>query len=233
MKPILPIIFAHCLISLLIYTDSSFAQVQLKPSIGLSSIPADGDSICPVVFNIDTAHCYEMTGLHDGDTIPEFVLYTIKDEKADIAEILKSGKPVMLIGGSYTCPIFRQKCEKINQLQARYGDRINIFIVYTEEAHPKGPGSVPIVVMYGRWMQTSKRIFCTLNQKHMVTASWQQQRCWLPATFTFRCCLMDLAIHGGLRLGWLRTALFLLQQMAFLFTSRDGLTEVVLPCHFT
>ena len=143
MKHALRTLFAHCLLVLLICAGSSVAQAQLKPSIGLSSLPADRDSICPMVFNIDTAYCYEMTGLHNGDTIPEFVLYTAKNERVDIAEVLKSGKPLLLIGGSYTCPIFRQKREKINQLQAIYGDRINIFVVYTEEAHPKGPQVSP------------------------------------------------------------------------------------------
>jgi hypothetical protein len=119
------------------------AQPVLKPSIGLHQPPKDQDSICPMVFNIDTAYRYEATGLHNGDTIPGFTLYTIKDERVDITEVLKSGKPALLIGGSYTCPIFRQKREKINQLQAMYGNRVSIFVVYTEEAHPKGPDVSP------------------------------------------------------------------------------------------
>ena len=39
------------------------AQLVLKPSIGLSSPPKDQDSICPMVFNVDTAYIYEATGL--------------------------------------------------------------------------------------------------------------------------------------------------------------------------
>ena len=105
--------------------------------------PGDKDSICPMVFNIDTAYRYESTGLYEGDTIPEFVLYTVKDERISISEVLKSGKPVLLIGGSYTCPVFRQKRERINQLQATYGERVNIFVVYTQEAHPEGPDLSP------------------------------------------------------------------------------------------
>lgn len=143
MKPSFRLFLYAAVTFLLFQIRFGLGQPILKPSIGLSELPKDQDSICPIVFNIDTAFRYEATGLQDGDTIPEFILYSVNDEKVDIASVLSSGKPTLLIGGSYTCPVFRQKREKINQLAAMYGDRVNIFVVYTEEAHPKAPDFSP------------------------------------------------------------------------------------------
>ncbi|HET8962832.1 MAG TPA: T9SS type A sorting domain-containing protein, partial [Chitinophagales bacterium] len=53
-----------------------------------------------------------------------------------MSDILQEKKPVLLISCSYTCFVFRSKLEKINYLNYMYGDSLNIFLVYSVEAHP-------------------------------------------------------------------------------------------------
>lgn len=105
----------------------------LKPSIGLFSIPAAGDSICDVqVYNGD----YDTTGYSQGDTIPDFTLYNTNGNAVNIASELQNGLPVMLVAGSYTCPVFRNKVADLNAMHTMYNGQLKIFIIYTIEAHP-------------------------------------------------------------------------------------------------
>lgn len=105
----------------------------LKPTIGLFTVPAAGDNICNVpVYNGD----YDTTGYVQGDTIPDFTLYKTNGDAVNIASELQGGLPVMLVAGSYTCPVFRNKVADLNNMQAMYNGQLKIYIVYTIEAHP-------------------------------------------------------------------------------------------------
>ena len=119
------------------------AQLTLKPSIGLSSLPADGDSICDIPLAIDSGYLFMEPGLHEGDTIPDFQLYTLENNSMHIGDVLTDGKPVLLVGGSVTCPKFRNHLSELNDLQATYGSQIHIYIIYTVEAHPADPDISP------------------------------------------------------------------------------------------
>lgn len=50
--------------------------------------------------------------------------------------LLNSVKPVLLVGCNYTCYVFRGKIDVINEMKAMYGDDLQIYLVYTVEAHP-------------------------------------------------------------------------------------------------
>lgn len=136
--------------SLIIFTLVCFqlqSQVNLKPSIGLANLPDDNDSIGFPGLNIDLTRTFENTGLKKGDTIPHFRLYTVNSEEYDIENILGESKPCLLIEGSYTCDVFRSKLPLIDSLQNEYGAIVNIFIVYTVEAHPDSPDVCPYMGM--------------------------------------------------------------------------------------
>jgi len=143
MKQLLRIAIVLELILLQVYTGGSIAQVMLKPSLGLFSIPADGDSICPIPLAIDSGNIFIEPGLHEGDTIPDFKLYTLTGDSMQIGDLLTEGKPVLLVGGSYTCPKYRNHLDEVNDLQAAYGSQIHIYIIYTVEAHPDSPDVSP------------------------------------------------------------------------------------------
>ena len=104
-------------------------------------MPADSDPICyiPMV----GGGGFDAKGYLVGDTIPHFSLYDLSGTKMDIENILLEGKPVLLVGGSYTCPVFRNKMDEINDIQTMYGDVINVMIIYIIEAHPIAPDTSP------------------------------------------------------------------------------------------
>ncbi len=127
------------IILLCIFSKTGIGQ-QLKPSIGLTNLPPNSSSICAIpVFTGN----FNTSGYMPGDTIPHFKLYNKNGVATDVLTLLQTGKPLLLIGGNYTCPVFRQKISKINQLAATYGSQINILIVYGVEAHPKTPDTSP------------------------------------------------------------------------------------------
>lgn len=121
-------------------STSLFAQPVLKPSIGLSSLPADNTPICNIVcanYNINTE------GLPAGDTIPQFQFYTLTGTPYDAQSLLSSGKPLCIVAGSFTCPIWRGKITDLNNLIATYGSQVNFLVVYVVEAHPNTPDVSP------------------------------------------------------------------------------------------
>lgn len=143
MKHILPIIIAFFLLFTLLNTERSFAQPVLKPFIGPNAIPNDADVVCPIPLAIDPGNFFELPGLHAGDTIPDFKLYTLEGDSIHIGELLTDEKPVLLVGGNYTCPKYRNHLDELNDLQAAYGTKVHLFVIYTVEAHPADPDISP------------------------------------------------------------------------------------------
>ncbi len=109
------------------------AQSVLKTSIGVSSIPADIAAVCSIPLYTGS---FDSSGLQVADTAFDFKLFTMSGDSFSLSEKLSHGKPVLLIAGSYTCPVFRNKITKINSIAATYLGQIEIAIVYTLEAHP-------------------------------------------------------------------------------------------------
>ncbi|MCG6928487.1 MAG: tetratricopeptide repeat protein [Acidobacteria bacterium] len=48
------------------------------------------------------------------------------------------GRPLLLVFGSLSCPLFRASAPDLNALYERYGDRVAFRMVYIREAHPAG-----------------------------------------------------------------------------------------------
>jgi hypothetical protein len=108
-------------------------QPVLKPSIGITSLPADSDPICTIPTYTGE---FDVSGLQAGDTASDFTLYDLNGDSVNLRDELTAGKPVLLISSSYTCPIFRNKIPVINSVVAAYGGQVAVFVVYTVEAHP-------------------------------------------------------------------------------------------------
>jgi Iodothyronine deiodinase len=112
---------------------ATVGQPVLLPTIGLAALPADSDPICtlptqtPPISNV---------GRPEGEQAAHFTLYDINGNAFNLEDALLQGKPVLMISSSYTCPVFRNKVPKINDLVASYSSQLHIVIVYTPEAHP-------------------------------------------------------------------------------------------------
>lgn len=112
---------------------SVHAQPVLLPSIGLDLQPSSSDQICTLPFQTPPI---ETNGRPAGENAADFSLYDLQGDQFNLEEALLQGKPVLMIAGSYTCPVFRNKIPLINEIQATYADQLTTVIVYTAEAHP-------------------------------------------------------------------------------------------------
>ncbi len=121
------------LVLYLILFNFMIIQAQLLPGIGLSHLPADGDSICPIPIAQGSG---SVPGIMPGNPVPDFKLYTLTGDSVTLSEVLLLGKPVLLISSSYTCPVFRGKIPVINQVDSIYQGQLSVYVIYTVEAHP-------------------------------------------------------------------------------------------------
>ena len=123
---------------ILIFCFSPFfliAQVQLLLSIGIGALPNDSDSICSIV---PRNQGNPWIVVNPGDTMADFTLYDINGNAITLSDVLNTGKRVLMVAGSYTCPIFRNHMPDLNAVAAQFGNEIECFAIYTVEAHPTG-----------------------------------------------------------------------------------------------
>ena len=110
-----------------------FAEGQLLPSIGLNAMPADNASLCNIPWYLGS---FYTSGLSEGSFAHDFKLYDVNGDSLVLSQKLATGKPVLLIAGSLTCPVFMGKIPVINQVVSTYGNQVQVYIIYTLEAHP-------------------------------------------------------------------------------------------------
>lgn len=79
---------------------------------------------------------FKNLGYQKGDKIPDLSLFTPEGLAFSVKEALATGKPLVLISGSYTCDISRSNIPDANMLGAKYHKYVNIYHVYTVDAHP-------------------------------------------------------------------------------------------------
>ena len=98
--------------------------------LAFSAPPAAGEDAEQLLFG----------GPRQGDKAPEFILKDLQGRKVDL-NAFKKRKPVILVTGSYTCPVFRDRMRALQLLYEKYRDRAVFYVLYTVEAHPKGSPS--------------------------------------------------------------------------------------------
>src|SRR5687768_13348185 len=112
------------IIILLFCALEAAAQPVLKPSIGLSSIPADQDSVCDAPWYLGS---FFTSGLQAGDTAFDFTLFDSAGDTLNLSEALSQGRPVLLVAGSYTCPVFRNKIDVLNAVVSEYAGLLDVY----------------------------------------------------------------------------------------------------------
>ncbi|NOT38433.1 MAG: T9SS type A sorting domain-containing protein [Saprospiraceae bacterium] len=119
------------------------SQYHLKEHIGQKTIPSDKDPMCAITNYLGS---FAVSGYKVSDTVHDFTLYDNDLKEYTLSNILKDGKPVVLVSSSYTCPVFRGKVNVLNELYKLYKEKVNFYIVYTVEAHP----NIDISPYFGR-----------------------------------------------------------------------------------
>ena len=81
----------------------------------------------------------EFSGPKKGEAAPRFVASTLDGKPYQFPP--KKGRPILLVTGSYTCPIFRANIPGLRALHRDFGEQVDMFYLYTTEAHPVGSNS--------------------------------------------------------------------------------------------
>ncbi len=82
-----------------------------------------------------------------GDQAPDFTAERLSQddtrtgENVALSDLLD--KPVGLLFGSYTCPIFRDQLRRYEEIHQAFKDQINFLCIYILEAHPEDGWRVP------------------------------------------------------------------------------------------
>jgi Spy/CpxP family protein refolding chaperone len=69
-----------------------------------------------------------------GDVAPNFSLRWLDGQPVRLSTF--KGRAVVLIFGSYTTPVFRDKAAELSTIAQRYANEAKFIIIYTKEAHP-------------------------------------------------------------------------------------------------
>jgi hypothetical protein len=121
------------LLSLVIANLGMVAQPILLPSIGIGTLPADSDPVCTIPWYLGS---FNNSGLQNGDTAYDFTLFDLNGDSLNLATALSYGRPVLLVAASYTCPVYRDMVPVINDIVTSYAGLVDVYIIYTVEAHP-------------------------------------------------------------------------------------------------
>ncbi len=70
-----------------------------------------------------------------GEKVPDFDLPTLDGERFRSQDLAETA-PVLLVFGSYTCPVTESAAPGLRDLHARFGNRVRFVMVNVREAHP-------------------------------------------------------------------------------------------------
>ncbi len=71
-----------------------------------------------------------------GETAPPFALNDLDGKTVALADATAKG-PVVVVSGSFSCPLFRMKAPRFEDLAQRWAGKATVLFVYMQEAHAK------------------------------------------------------------------------------------------------
>ncbi len=83
---------------------------------------------------------YDLEGIQAGEPAPQLPIYATDGSVSPI-ELLWTKRPVLIVNGSYTCPVARLNNPGLADLQQRYANHLDVVVLYVYEPHPKGDPS--------------------------------------------------------------------------------------------
>jgi hypothetical protein len=117
--------------------SSVFSFAQTGPALLEGELPDDSSPICtepiPQTKDWDEFQGGFKTGTH----VPDFSFYTVEGKEVMLSKVLQeTGKPILLVAGNFSCPVYRRHAKEIDSISNFYKDKLNVYVVYTVEAHP-------------------------------------------------------------------------------------------------
>lgn len=92
------------------------------------------EHVTPSVFMEDMAFRDGTPG--PGDRLPEIDLATADGGQFRSRDLREQQRPMLLVTGSYTCPMTASSNPMLKRLHAEYGDRVEFVLLHVREAHP-------------------------------------------------------------------------------------------------
>lgn len=86
-------------------------------------------------FSLNGIGYFEGRGVALGDTVPALTVYKLDGSAAKLSDNWRD-RPALVVTGSLTCDITRERIDQLNALTRRFDGRINIVLLYTIEAMP-------------------------------------------------------------------------------------------------
>ncbi len=80
-------------------------------------------------------HAKDEVFVDEGEAAFDFTLDDISGHPVHLADLLEQ-RPVLLVTGSYSCPIYRRNRKKIDRIASRYESELHVVLVHGPEAHP-------------------------------------------------------------------------------------------------
>lgn len=78
---------------------------------------------------------FEDQGVQEGESLPELTVRTLGGEEVALSTAWKE-RPALIVTCSLTCPIARENQPTVEEIADRFGDEIEVVMLYTIEAHP-------------------------------------------------------------------------------------------------
>ncbi len=91
----------------------------------------------PDTKNAPAKPTFDKTGPQVGDQLPDLKLRTLKGEPQHLGDAWHGG-PALIVTSSFTCPKSRSRWPELKAIAEKYGEKLNVVIVYVIEAHPVG-----------------------------------------------------------------------------------------------
>ncbi len=123
--------FTHRWGSFCTVTAATAAMVVL---IGFVQTPGEQVLDQPVV--VDGPPIAFRPRLVEGDIAPNFSLKAAEGERQVELAQFRGKKPVALVFGSLTCPVFRGHSANLQELYQKYRENVEFLVIYVREAHP-------------------------------------------------------------------------------------------------
>ncbi|MBS1587171.1 MAG: hypothetical protein JSS82_16680 [Bacteroidetes bacterium] len=116
-----------------------FSFAQTGPALLEGEQPNDNSPICTEPIPLTKDWDDFKGGFKNGTHIPDFSFYTVDGKEVTLSKVLReTGKPVLLVAGNFSCPVYRRNAREIDSITNFYKDKLNVYVVYTVEAHPVG-----------------------------------------------------------------------------------------------
>jgi hypothetical protein len=78
---------------------------------------------------------FEKQGVAVGDQVPDLDVVSLDGASTKLSSLWRQ-KPTLLVTASLTCGRSRESHMWVNEVAKKYGDRLNVAVLYTLEAHP-------------------------------------------------------------------------------------------------